>query len=70
METIILKVDNKNNAKRLCEELHLLKGVKDVSMVHKRDKNPNIMDEIKLSLNQAKMIQNGNLPRRSLKDII
>jgi len=70
METIILKIDNKTNAKKLFEALHLLKGVKDVSIVHDSIKGSDIMDEIELSLKQVKKIQQGKLPRKSLKNII
>jgi hypothetical protein len=70
METIILKVDNKSNAKKLCETLPLLKGVKHVSMTNDNKKDEDIMAEIELSLNQVKMIRDGKLPGRSLKQII
>ena len=70
METIILTVDNKINAKKIFDALPLLKGVKNVSIVHGVNKRINIMDEIELSFNQVKMIQKGELPNRSLKQIL
>ena len=69
METIILKVDTKSNAKKLYESLHLLHGVKEVSMIAK-NKRGDLMDEIEVSLKQVKMIQNGDLKGRSLKQIL
>ena len=69
METILVKVDTKNNAAKLSSLLHLIKGVKKVKLLPDLEKN-DLMSDIEQSLKEAKLIIDGKLPRISAKDML
>jgi hypothetical protein len=67
MQTIIVNIDNETNAAKLFEALQMFKGVKNVSYL--APEGP-IMKEIEQGLREVKMIQEGALPRKSLKQML
>jgi hypothetical protein len=77
MTTIIIN-DKTTDAQRMIEFLRTQRYARIIeekmpnasSMKTGRIKSAGIMDEIELSLNQVKMIQDGKLPGRSLKHIL
>lgn len=66
METITLKINTRNNKGKYL--LGLIKEMaKDGTFV---EIEPNIVDDITTSLEQVKKIQSGELPKRSVKQML
>jgi len=69
METIIVKVDTKNNATKLSSILHLMKGVKKVELLPESENN-DLMYDLEQSLKEVKLMQEGKLRGKSLKELL
>jgi len=69
METIIVKVDTKNNATNLSSLLHLIKGVENVELLPESENN-DLMYDLEQSLKEVKLMQEGKLRGKSLKELL
>lgn len=67
METLVVKIDTKANASKILESIKLFRGVKKAEMIKQTDEAGDLLAEVELGLKQVKLIQQGKLQKRTLK---
>jgi len=67
METLVVKIDTKANASKILESVKLFRGVKKAEMVTQTDETSDLLADVELGLKQVKLIQQGKLQKRTLK---
>lgn len=67
METLVVKIDTKANASKILESVKLFRGVKKAEMVAQADETSDLLADVELGLKQVKLIQQGKLQKRTLK---